>query len=48
MEVPETAETVFDDSTRSYTLEIEHLLGILCDNIMSEVKQNAKQYKSDK
>jgi len=44
----ETDETVFDDSIRSYNLGIDHLLNILCDDIMSKVKRVAKEYKRDK
>lgn len=44
----ETAETVFDETIKSYKLEIEHLLKNLCDDIMIKVKRSAKEYKRDK
>ncbi|XP_025419598.1 RAD50-interacting protein 1 isoform X2 [Sipha flava] len=47
-DVLETAETVFDDSIRSYNLSIDNLLNIQCEDIMTEVKRSAKQYKRDK
>lgn len=47
-ELLETAETVFDETIKSYNLGIDHLLNKECDNIMTKVKRCAKEYKRDK
>lgn len=47
-DVLETAETVFDDSIRSYNSGMDNLLNILCEDVMTKVKRSAKQYKRDK
>lgn len=44
----ETAETVFDESIVSYNSGIDQLSNYLCENILSKIKHNAKEYKRDK
>ncbi|VVC45233.1 Hypothetical protein CINCED_3A025352 [Cinara cedri] len=46
-ELLETTETVFDDTIKSYDLEINILLNYLCDDIMNKIKRHGKQYKKD-
>lgn len=48
IEILETSETVFDDIIKLYNLGMDHLLNVLCDDIMTKVKRSAKQYKRDK
>lgn len=48
IEILEIADTVFDESIRSYNLEIDKLLNCLSENIMTKVKLISKQYKRDR
>lgn len=44
----DTAETVFDETIKSYDSEIIIFSNYLCDDAVNKIKRLGKQYKKDK